>query len=85
LTSLPSTESAATSLRRVRIAAGFGALLLIAAALVGAGSDVLLAIPVVFLVSALLMGRYPGLTTLVRLLFGTRILRGPPSVTRAAA
>jgi hypothetical protein len=110
---LPTPE--ATALRRVRIAAGFAALLLIAAALLGAGTDVLLALPVVFLVGALLAGRYPGLQTLVRiaarlhgrrrraaplappagdvrtlapralrLLFGTRILRGPPSAAPVA-
>jgi hypothetical protein len=116
LTSLPKTDPAAASLRRVRIAVGFAGLLLIAATLLGATSDVLLALPVVFLVAALVAGRYPGLKTLVRLatrlrgrrvrplrasppasdartlepralrlLFGTRILRGPPSVAPAAA
>jgi hypothetical protein len=90
-------------------------MLLIAAALLGAGSDLLLALPLVFLLSALLAGRYPGLQTLVRiaarlhgrrrraaratapsgdartlapralrLLFGTRILRGPPALSTAA-
>jgi hypothetical protein len=115
LTSPHTTDAAAASLRKVRIAAGFALLLLIAAALLGAGLDVLLALPVVVLFTALLAGRYPGLRTLsrlaarlhrrtkraaaaappardtrtlapraLRLLFGTRILRGPPSPSPVA-
>lgn len=112
MTSLPTTDPAAKPLRTVRIAAGVAGLLLIAAVFLGAGTDVLLALPVVFLASALLAGRYPGLETLeriaahlrrrprratrtcspargfgslepraLRLLVGTRILRGPPAVS----
>lgn len=108
------TDPTARSLRIARVVAGIVGALLIAAALLGATSDVLLAMPVVFLMTALLAGRYPGLKTLVRiaarlrgrrlraarsstpprgfgslepralrLLLGSRELRGPPSATLA--
>jgi hypothetical protein len=108
------TDAATRSLRVARLAAGFAGALLVAAALLGAAGDVLLALPVVFLLAALLAGRYPGLRTLeriagwlrtrpvraarrcapargfgalepraLRLLVGTRELRGPPSASLA--
>lgn len=108
------TEPADRPLRIARVVAGGVAVLLITAVLLGAASDVLMAVPLVFLMSALLAGRYPGLKTLVRiaahlrrrrvrasrsctpargfgslepralrLLVGTRELRGPPSASLA--
>jgi hypothetical protein len=108
------TDAPARSLRLARLVAGSVGVLLIAFALLGGSHDVLLALPVVFLMTALLAGRYPGLRTLerlagwsrarpvrasrrsapargfgalvpraLRLLVGSRELRGPPSASLA--
>ena len=107
-------DPATRSLRIARIVAGVAGALLLAAAVLGGASDLVLALPVVFLMTALLAGRYPGLRTLerlagrlrtrpvrasrtctpargfgalepraLRLLVGSRELRGPPSASLA--